>query len=351
MNQQLTLRGRLYPVVAIFIVLSVLLLVGCDEPNTPDYPPPPPTLPHYTLIGHYQPPTVALNVVAKGNTAALAASSYGTLVLNVSDPNNVQIMYRDSVSPFSQSTAVGLDTLHKYVATGTDGTDINDPFRVMSYRDSTRVTGLIFSGPVEDFIFDAEDDTITFWCADRGDGFVAQQFCRDSSGAPWGEFCNFPFPPGWGHSGLTMRGFGRRADGVFAFAIDLDGIHLHNTINESLATFYTPGIANDCAWHGNYIIVADRLMLTVVNADSLHSPYVATTFLIHNADRLAKIVMDGSLACVMDEADGIYIVDFSNPLVPMLIEQISLPEPTSLHFDNGRLYVTDQAMGLLVYSR
>ena len=351
MKKQLSLRLQLSLFAALLSVFSLIALVGCDDPNSPEQPP-------YKLIGQYQTPTTALYVDVKGDIAAVAASSYGALVLDIHDLANVQVLFRDSISAMSVCTAVGLDTIHKYLATNTDNSDENDPFRVRSYVTGARITGINSNGPVEELVFDAAQDSITFWVVDNNDGLVATRLCRAPGTQTWGEECNFPFPPGWSPGGVRskkMDAFGMNPNGIIAFALGDQGVHLMSVDKvhypSELYNTYTPGNATDCAWYGNYIIVADELMLTILNADSINNPRVVSTLMIPNGDRLVRVVMDGNFACVMDTYDGVYIIDVSNPLSPSLVQLLSLPQPSSIYFDNGRLYATDKILGLVVYSR
>ena len=81
------------------------------------------------------------------------------------------------------------------------------------------------------------------------------------------------------------------------------------------------------------------------------NPQVISELRIPNADRMRRIVVDGPYACLMDEFDGVYVVDVSNPFFPQYAQLLELFDPTSIATDNNRLYVTDQGNGLVIYTR
>jgi len=54
---------------------------------------------------------------------------------------------------------------------------------------------------------------------------------------------------------------------------------------------------------------------------------------------------------MMDDNDGIYVADVSDPLAPVLVQSISLPEPQTMAASYGRLYILDEVQGILVYDR
>jgi len=212
------------------------------------------------------------------------------------------------------------------------------------------------SGPLSDIHLSVDlastPQTLTFWGADLtdSDGLVGSQACRNSDTEAWGAQCGFTPPPYAAPHG-DIRGFGFR-DNLVALANNDDGIHIEDiSTNTGVADLMTPGLPYDCAWWGDKIVVADRYFVTMVDAIDPANPELDESLIIDGADRLATVVVSGQYAVVMDEADGVYIVDLANPAGAKLVQEIRLIEPTSIAVDGNRLYVTDEQAGLLIYER
>lgn len=334
---------------ALLIFLSATLLFlasGCDEPNTPDIP-----LRPYSLISVYPTEGIALDVDAEGSYVAVAAGHQGALVLNVSNPAQPTLVARDTVSSFGLCTHVAIDAVHNLIFKGTDGTDPGDPFHIWDFVNQSWVIGIPMSGNTADFMMVPLQDSVYFYWLDYspGDGFVANLMCRsDTTG--WSYQCGF-FWLQW-PSATRLRGFDRRSDNIFAIAVDNGGVHFHDaTTQQPISDVATGWSAFDCAWYGNYVMVADRYRLTVIDASDLFQPRVVSSLVISGADRLFQVAVDGNYAILLDELDGVYVVVISNPLAPMFVQQMSLSEATQLDAVNGKLYVTDALQGLVIYSR
>jgi hypothetical protein len=322
----------------------MIFSLGCDERNdaiTPENP--------YRLAATYPTPGIIRWVDAEGNLAAVAMSTAGMRVLDVSDVNSIETVFEYQPDPGERVTRVALDLINHLVFAETGG------FPILDYTlpvDSARIGGAAFSGPLNDVEISHELNSLTIWGTDDtgSDGFVATHYCRESDTSEWVFGCDF-FWQGYTATSLTVSGFDLN-DSIFAIAADWTGVHLHRADPPGpISDVATPGIANDCAWYGNHIIVADEFSMTVIDASDVQNPEVVNRFVIEGADRLAWVQVSGNYAILLDTNDGLYVVDISNLLSPNLVQQISLPEPTALDADGNRLYVADQAIGLLIFER
>jgi len=346
--------------------IFILVLNGCDQPNEPDVP-----LRPYSLAGQYITHGTAMDVDAVHDTVAVADDQYGVVVLNVQNTSAPQVIFTYSSTPGNSCQLVALDPVHPYVAIFSADLNISPPINpfygqqipIFDYTVADSAGDFLtpawihfsisFSPPLRDLQFESGEDSVWFWAADitPSDGFVIGRMCRASDTSPW-QSCS---PGGTSYTAprnATMRGFGLSENGISAIALDVAGIHLQRLHPyEPLGDVDTPGIAYDCAWYGSYIMVADQFQLIVVDAHDPMNPQVVSELRIPNADRLRRIVVDGPYACLMDEFDGVYVVDVSNPLSPQYAQLLELFDPTSLATDNNRLYVTDQGNGLVIYTR
>lgn len=341
-----------------WVILSLgaalaLIMTGCDEPNEPDLPKIP-----YSLTAVLPTASIANDVSASGNHVAVSTYLHGVFVLDMSDPGHPDTLFTfHDFAIDNHSTMVGIDEQHHYVVIRTVSQNDWGQIAVFDYTKDSLAEAWVVSiggnGPFSDYEIESHPDTVRFWGTDTTPSdYILTVFglCRPDSETPW-AYCP---QNGVLYNVLhgTLGGFGRRDDNMIAVALGEYGIHIHNgRTQQPVSDLYTPGFAGDCAWSGDYIFVADRFHVTVVDASAPESPRIAAVLSIPNADRLKKILIDGDYALVMDEYDGVYVVNISNPLAPEYIQRLDLLEPVSIAVSNGRLYVVDEALGLVVYSR
>ncbi|RPH93252.1 hypothetical protein EHM69_10805 [candidate division KSB1 bacterium] len=340
--------------IAIGVMLMTVFIGSCDDPNEPDLP-----LRPYTQAAVYPTAGLAKHVAAAGDIVAVAAGVAGATVMNMSHPSRPDTIFHwGNIGLGGRCTNVTLDTIHHYIAVRAPGEPNWGPFPIFDYsKDSVSLASFIRSaggnGPYGDLEVEPRQDTIFYWGTDTNDNrLTVSGMCRTNSSdtARWNDCpaVETVYQPYYG----TVAGFGRRSDNIFAIAVGEYGVHLHDAEQRiALADFYTPGLAQDCAWYGNYVIVVDRFHVTIVDASVLTAPRIAATLDIPGADRLFKVLVDGDYACVLDEYDGIYVVNISDPLQPKMVQLLSLPEPSFIAASNHKLYATDEAQGLVVYVR
>ncbi|MBU0508381.1 hypothetical protein KKH27_06045 [bacterium] len=334
----------------VLIAAMLLTLSGCDEPNTPDVP-----LRPYRLAAQYMTRGTAIDVEIAGNYVAVAEELLGAIVLDASDVQALDTVFVYTVSPGGSCTQVALDLLHSYLCVfPADGIyrSVFDFTYDNQWEAQVEGISLTLNGPLGEFAVTAVPDTILLWGSDISSSdnkFTAVLWFQPSDTSAWidGAFPQL-FIPAHGR----VRGFDFRADGIAAIAIEQQGVQLHRLQPfERLGSVDTPGLAYDCAWYGNYVIVADQVQMVVVDASDLMNPRIVGQLRISKADRLRGVAMDGHFACLMDIYDGVYVVDVSNPTAPLFAQEIELFDPTSVAAGNGRLYVTDPGNGLLIYTR
>jgi len=330
-------------------MVLTLALGGCDEPNTPDVP-----LRPYSLAAQYFTRGTAVDVEVHGNLIAVAEKMQGAIILDVSDPRALDTVFVYTVSPGGSCAQVAFDTVHSYLCVFPMDRLYRSVFDY-TIRDQVQAQigiSLGLTGPFGQMWVLSVADTLAVWGTDEtpSDNFLgAMRFCRESDTSAW-ESCTFvpQFVPSHGR----VHGFAIREDWIAAIAIEEQGIQIHRMEPfEALGSVDTPGQAYDCAWSGDLIVVADEFQMVVVDASDLMQPRVISQLRMPRADRLRRVVVDGPYACMMDLYDGIYVVDISNPSSPKLVQELELYDPTSVAASDGRLYVTDQGNGLVIYTR
>ena len=329
-------------------LISLAAAVGCDDRNDPDTPS---TV--YHLKKTIATPGVAQNVDVKGDLLAVAASSAGTYVYNVSDAENPAQIFHFVPAGELYTEFVSLDAVNGFVLSMcAPSLAPGDKYPIHRLADSTRIGGAAFTSGTREVMIAAEPSHFVAWKLEQAArGVVYSQYCFLPDSNEWRpDYCDDFYIDYNAAFGLP-RGFDIR-DSLFAIAQDNYEIRVHNYLTGDVeALVQTPGDPYDCAWYGDYVLVADNYTLTVIDVADFSAASVVRTYGISGADRLQKIVVDGHYAILLDDSDGLYIVNVSDPLHPVLEQSISLPEVSSVSASNGVLVASDEQLGVLIYQR
>jgi len=328
------------------IIIGTIAVVSCDERNDADLP-----QVVYSLKKNIVTPGVALYVDADRDMLAVAASSAGTYVYNIVNAVNPNEVFHYEPSGRLYSSEVAIDALNGLVVTSASPAgEPGDKYPIHIYDTGERIGGLAFSAPVE-IELSASENEFNVWRTDNTDGLQYDSYCYNADSARWHpDYCT-DFYSGFDVGTIRLRGFGIR-DSLVAVAQVNYEIRLHDvSTGVTRSRFSTNGDPQDCAWYGNYLLVADFVHFTVVYVPNVDSPVVAKTLTIPGADRLVRVVTDGNYAILLDDVDGIYVVDISTPTDPQFVQSISLPEPSGVTATNGKVIVSDEQLGVLIYQR
>jgi len=331
------------------LALISLAFVGCDERNDADVP---------ATIYHLQKqmvlPGTALFVDLQGDMLAVAAASAGTYLFNVADPATPSEVFHYTPVASLYAAQTAYDPVTQHIVTINMGAGPGDRFPIHAIPSGQRLGIATVSGAIVDLQFGSTEERLDLWTLDGSgdnDGLVLTSFCYDSLSGEY-EFNCVGDRFGYSNADLFMRGFDRK-DTLFAIAASDHRVRIHN----SRVAFVDPitvnvsGDARDCAWYGNYLLVADNFSLDIIDISDLSAPEEVGRYVIQGADRLQEIDIDGSYAVLLDDADGVYVVDISNPVAPKVVQSISLPEVSRISVDDGMLAIADQQLGVLIYTR
>jgi hypothetical protein len=342
-----------------FLALGILtaaffFLMGCDKANEPDVP-----LRPYHLINSMMTDGTAEDVKVAGNYIAVANGTFGAFVLDKNRLDSLQVLlnYEPSGLTGARVHFVAIDVVHSYLSVYRDpGDDVHygvfDITKAGTPNQEVHFNAN-FSSNVNEYNVSATRDTVVWWCTDYtpSDRHLATTgMARADSTSPW-QNLTATCPEHQPLHGLP-RGFGMRSDGMIAVANDDAGIFIDDSRtcqHHGVVDF--SGIAYGCAWYGNYIVVAANYLTVIVDATDLSHPQVISSLTIPTADRLRKVAIDGTYACVLDEYDGVYVIDISNPRNPQYVQLLNFYDGTAVAADNGKLFCTAGGLGLLIYSR
>jgi hypothetical protein len=335
------------------VIAAGFWAVGCDDRNVADLPFQP-----YELKAVYPTPGLAADVSVGNSIVAVADEYLGVHVLDASNPADITELYRFTDEDGARCTDVFIDPLHQHLAMRFNvNTDLLGQFPLVDYRisdpEESYLTWIGMSGPFGAFEMEIVQDTLTFWGSDQsiGDGLNVFRLCRDNDTSNW-TMCDFPWNNWSPRDPEGAHGFDINGDGLLAIASEQEGVYIHPTRPQAEPyNFDTPGLAYDCMWHGNYLIIADEFSVVIADASDPANGSIVTSLSIDGATRLRQVEIDGDYAAVLDDYDGIYILDISTIAEPEFIQLIELEGPTSIDAESGRLYVTDEVAGLVIYSR
>lgn len=332
------------------IIIGTAAIIGCDERNPPDLPT---TI--YTLKKNIVTPGVALGVAADENLLAVAASSAGTFVYDITSVGEPEEVFHFEPAGQLYIEFVGIDATNGLVqSVAAPDLEPGDKYPIHRLSDGQRIGGAAFSGGIFKVKTFSALNEFNSWRTDQsdGDGLGVSSYCYNPDSARWRpEYCstfNTSYLPS---NGVRLRGFDAR-DNVFAIAQTNYELRLYSPVDAAtISRFSTPGDPHDVVWRGDYLFIADYYHLTVVNVANLDTPVVVKTLTIPGADRLQRIVVEGNYATLLDDADGLYVVDISTATDPKHVQTINLPEVSAVTATNGKIIASDEQLGVLIYER
>ncbi|MDP8206756.1 MAG: hypothetical protein P9L92_08855 [Candidatus Electryonea clarkiae] len=112
----------------------------------------------------------------------------------------------------------------------------------------------------------------------------------------------------------------------------------------------TPGEATHLKAEGGYAYVADGIAgLAIVDISDLLAPEYVTSWRIDGLDHAVDIAIHGNALALLDQFDGVYLLNISDPENPVHVGEYLVREPTSVTFsDEGFLVITSHGEGLTI---
>jgi hypothetical protein len=239
----------------------------------------------YVEVGHLPLPTINLDVDILGNYAFVAAGQAGLHVVDISNPAEPLLVKtldttRNPIAIRVVRSFVDheiLDTV--LLSEGTEGLrtyDVTNPLEPVDYNQFTTAIN------AQDFTIREPEDPDDPFLVVMGDDWKGIRF-----------FASNPAFPG---------------------ILDYDGV-FEKTFGE----------AQDVAWKGNYVFVADdQTGLTVMDASVIVLGSIEIVATVDTPGNAVRIDIEGDYAYIADKRKGLAIFDISDPLDPVHVYQMPL---------------------------
>jgi len=114
----------------------------------------------------------------------------------------------------------------------------------------------------------------------------------------------------------------------------------------------TPGEATKLVYLDGYVYVADGIGgVAIIDASDINNPVYVTSWKTDGLDHVEGIAVYEHQLVLLDQYDGVFFLNVSNPARPVYVADYKVREPTAAMFDteDGILYVTSLEEGLTVF--
>lgn len=339
----------------LFTVAALILFAGCAERQNPVY-----STEEYAfqVLSQTQTTGWAVDISIASDSAYVAEHEGGVTVWDISDPLNLII--KDTLR--TAGSAKMIEFAHEANLFLVNEANSQGGVAVYSYVDHHNIhenkcpfirTG---SGIMRDYAFyPINPDTIILAGIDDTDGMFVQAIYWSSDINEWEKDMgnlndNLSLPFG------TMRGLYFDHDYLYVANNEIGfaviRVEYNPILMTVLGTIDTPGAArsvglNDAKTHA---IVADfQSGLVIVDITDAQNPEIVSTICPDGVDQAIKVVVRHDMAYFIDNNNGIFAVDVSNPLNPELKGRYDTPAPTAIAVtDDDIVFLTDEDLGIIV---
>ncbi len=326
----------------LLLIPLIVFLAGCGERNEADIVTGP-----FRLLGQLQTRGWAEDVAVDDTIAVVADGQAGTAIVTIRDAAAPETLATYPAGSHNLSVVLCVVSLENGVFGPYNEQWGGPPLYDISTGQSA-LGGFANSLEVYKLELVSRPDTLQLFTGDKStsDGFTVRMIAK--SGNSWSTVDNEQFQYA---NSYRIYGFGRTDGNLAALCFDQLGVVIYNwRTSEEITWVDTPGGARDAVWVGDYIYVADYGNgVQVIDASTPPSASIVASVMPVGSSRLERIAADGDYVFVLDANDGIYVIDVSNPLTPAEVQLIELPEPSAVVARDGKVYVTDNYSGLLIY--
>jgi hypothetical protein len=288
--------------------------------------------PQSLVVGNWNSPGNAAGVEVDGDVVYLADQAAGVQILDVSDPENPQLL--GTYNTTGAAWGVDAEGDWAFVADGSAG------LLALNVADPTAPTaGGVYDSPGTAYAVEVAGDL----------AYVA-----DGAGGLRVVFVKNPLSPyAVGNAVTGGTAYDVDVDGDIAWVAAYDaGLVAVNIANPAapvvVGTLNTVGTASAVAVDGDLAYVADGVNgLLIVNVTNPAAPVLRSTLAL--ADRARDVAFDGDWVYVADVLGGMHVVDVHDTLHPVVIDTQDTPRSArAVALAGEHAYVADWSDGLRV---
>ncbi|MBS1262787.1 MAG: hypothetical protein MAG453_02151 [Calditrichaeota bacterium] len=139
------------------------------------------------------------------------------------------------------------------------------------------------------------------------------------------------------------------AVGLLDYGVGIANVSPETAVDgEWLSDVDTPGEASAIVYGDGYLFVADGVAgMTVIDVSDRFAPEVVASWKIEGVDHVVNVALSQHRLAVVDQFDGVYFLDVSDPEDPEYKGAYEVREPTDAVFvENNILLVTSRLEGI-----
>jgi len=220
--------------------------------------------------------------------------------------------------------------------------------------------GNVGSGTMNDFSFhELSPDTVILAGIDATDGLFLQTLYWSTDISEW-EKGSSNFEDNLSLDFGRMRGLYYDYDHIYIannemgftiisveYTVPGEGIVM--TVQGSVDT---PGASRSVGLNHakTHAIVADwQTGLVVIDISDVTNPQIVSTFQPGGVDQAIKVAVKDNIAYLLDRYNGMFAIDVSDPLEPILVGRYDTPTPTGIAItEDDIVYLTDEDLGIII---
>jgi len=346
MNNILKMKSNKY---FILLVISLGILISCGKPKTPESiePEPEPDLTGgYKVVTRFQTSGFAQDLIKNGDLLYMAQGEGGLLIVDVSDPENPEVLTQIIDDVKGYSAKIALKDSIAYLAAGTYGVTVVDAGN--PFMPGINQWYLAIVKPAKSFELMGD-----YLFAALSGGGIQVIYVKKNIGVP--DTRSNIKTPGYA-TGLTISPY----DSTMFAACGEMGLAIFDlsAFDDGYANYPihgwcdTPGYAEEVAL--NY---DESLAFLACGTEGLQIINYADTANI----RLVGSYQTGGYAKELKYEDqkifitaglqGVQIIDVSNPTAPTIIGVVETENARGFDMDEEYLYIADEIEGLIIISR
>jgi len=333
------------------LVLTIAFIVGCAERNDPVY-----AEEEYAfqLMSQTQTPGWAKDIWITGDTAFVAEDEQKVTIWDISAPENPQLI--DTVLTENKPEAVAYAPMTGFLLTVEDVIRGGIDFYDLDTEQPCYFTP-VFDANVNEFGFkELSPLRMLIYEADLTEGFRILSVFYDSTESLWkktgGPAGVLDIDRGSSQGLFFDYDVVYVAQNQFGLIIAEAEYDAFSIVITERGSIDTPGAARDVALNREktHAVVADyQAGLTIVDVTDRSNPSIVGSFLPKGVDQVFLIESVGDTVYFLDNFNGMFAVDVSQPVKPKLVGRYDTPKPRSLFImPDHTVFIADENLGIII---